>query len=67
MLLFWSLSCSATAEATKVPLFVIVMSVGAVMNDELVGPIDARAMFGVPLPVAPPADSTTLSPETVVN
>jgi hypothetical protein len=37
------------------------------MNDELVGPIDARAMFGVPLPVAPPADSTTLSPETVVN
>jgi hypothetical protein len=37
------------------------------MNDEPVGPSDPRAMFGVPLPVAPLADSTTLSPETVVN
>jgi hypothetical protein len=43
-----------------VPLLVIVMSSGIVMNDEPVGPEALSVMLGVPFPIAPFADRTTL-------
>src|ERR1017187_7906710 len=67
VLVWWSLSCSATSVAVIEPLLVMVIRVGALMNDEPTGPRDRRTMFGVPLPEAPLAERTTLRCELSIR